>query len=263
MDLAQFGTELKARRIAQQISLTDISSETRINIRFLEAIERGDFHVLPQTYVRAFLREYALIIGLSPEEIMQKYGEILSGPKPAPSVRPDETVSISSGSSGFSDQQKRVLLIGGAVLAILVVALILTIGPVDLSPQPATEQSFDRVVNENEATATRLQPLPQQTTAAPSATDSLRLEITTMDSVWVSLTVDNLASQEYLFGSNRTRSWTAKDRFLVTMGNAGGAVFRLNGTDLGALGRRGAVIRNIPLTTATLKNPPVSERRSP
>jgi hypothetical protein len=251
MDLTQFGTELKARRVAQQISLTDISSETRINIRFLEAIERGDFHVLPQ-------------IGITPDEIMQKYSEILSGPNPAPSTRPEETVSISSGSSGFSDQQKRVLLIGGAVLAILVVALLLTtLGPVDLSRQPAAEQSFDRVVNENEAAATRLQPLPQQTAAVRPATDSLRLEITTMDSVWVSLTVDNLASQEYLFGSNRTRSWTAKDRFLVTMGNAGGAVFRLNGTDLGTLGRRGAVIRSIPITLATLKNPPIPERRSP
>jgi transcriptional regulator with XRE-family HTH domain len=263
MDLAQFGTELKARRVAQQISLTDISSETRINIRFLEAIERGDFHILPQTYVRAFLREYALIVGIAPDEMMHTYDEILSGPRPAPSAKTEEAAMTLPASSGFTDQQKRVLLVGGPILAILIVALLFMLGPLDPSLQPAVEQSFDRVVNENEAATKRMQPLPQPATAAPAAVDSLRLEITTSDSVWVSLTVDNLASQEYLFGQNRTRSWTAKDRFLVTMGNAGGATFRLNGVDLGALGRRGAVIRNIPITSTTVKSPAVPERRSP
>lgn len=263
MDLVQFGTELKTRRVAQQLSLTDISSETRINIRFLEAIERGDFHILPQTYVRAFLREYALMVGIAPEEIMRQYDEILSGPKPVPSSRTEEGSSPSLMTGGFSDQQRRVLLIGGAILGILIIALVFTLGPIDLSPQQTTELSFDRVVNENEAAAKRLQPLPQPVAAAPAQLDSLRLEIATSDSVWVSLTVDNLASQEYLFAPNRTRSWTAKDRFLVTMGNAGGATFRLNGVDLGALGRRGAVVRSIPITITSLKNPPVPERHSP
>ena len=59
MTLQEFGTFLRDKRELKRISLSDISAFTRINQRFLEAIESGNFSVLPQTYVRAFLREYA------------------------------------------------------------------------------------------------------------------------------------------------------------------------------------------------------------
>jgi cytoskeletal protein RodZ len=263
MDLVQFGTTLKNRRVGQQISLTDISSETRINIRFLEAIERGDLHVLPQTYVRAFLREYALIVGIAPEEIMHQYDEILAVPKSSAAAQTAEKPSEPGLAPRFTDQQMRVLFIGGSVLGLLVIALFFALDPIDFSSTNATEVSFDRVVRESEATATRRQPLSVPTVVTPILPDSLRLEIATMDSVWISLTADNLAAQEFLFGPNRTRAWMAKDRFLVTMGNAGGATFRLNGVDLGALGRRGAVVRNIPITLSSAKNPLASERQNP
>jgi hypothetical protein len=48
--------------------------------------------------------------------------------------------------------------------------------------------------------------------------------------------------------------WAAKERFVVTMGNAGGATFRLNGKDIGSLGKRGAIVRNSILTEANLNN---------
>lgn len=73
MDLKQFGEELKQLRLEKKISLVDISTETRINVKFLEAIERGEFHILPQTYVRAFLREYATILDLDPLDLLQRY----------------------------------------------------------------------------------------------------------------------------------------------------------------------------------------------
>ena len=84
--------------------------------------------------------------------------------------------------------------------------------------------------------------------------DSLQLEITTLDSVWISLLIDGKKGEEYLFSANRKRMWSAKERFIVTMGNAGGATFQLNGKDIGPLGKRGAVVRNAVITEANLKN---------
>ena len=72
MTLEQFAEGLKQLRIERQISLLDISTETRINIKFLAAIENGQFHMLPQTYVRAFLREYSIMVGAKPEEILRQ-----------------------------------------------------------------------------------------------------------------------------------------------------------------------------------------------
>jgi cytoskeletal protein RodZ len=49
-----FGAELRKERESRQITLQDIFAATRINIRFLEAIEDGRFDVLPAAYIRAF-----------------------------------------------------------------------------------------------------------------------------------------------------------------------------------------------------------------
>ena len=79
MNLEQFGEELKQTRLEKEISLMDISAETRISLKFLDAIEHGQFQILPQTYVRAFLREYAMMIGLDPNDIMQRYESAMIG----------------------------------------------------------------------------------------------------------------------------------------------------------------------------------------
>ena len=64
-----FSDELQKERVAKDISLADISKKTHINIKYLEAIEQGSFDILPQTYIRAFIREYALVIGLAPKAV--------------------------------------------------------------------------------------------------------------------------------------------------------------------------------------------------
>ena len=72
--------------------------------------------------------------------------------------------------------------------------------------------------------------------------------------MWISLLIDDTQGAEYIFAPHRKRICVAKERFVVTMGNAGGAVFRLNGKDIGSLGKPGAVVRNSILTKANLKN---------
>ena len=61
--MAQFYKELKELRISKEISLEDLQSKTKINIRYLEAIESGNLEVLPTPYLRLFIRAYALEIG--------------------------------------------------------------------------------------------------------------------------------------------------------------------------------------------------------
>tara|TARA_B100000287_G_scaffold393562_1_gene406899 strand:- start:625 stop:1452 length:828 start_codon:yes stop_codon:yes gene_type:complete len=61
--MAQFYKELKDLRTSKEISLEDLESKTKINIKYLNAIEHGDFDVLPTPYLRLFIRAYALEIG--------------------------------------------------------------------------------------------------------------------------------------------------------------------------------------------------------
>lgn len=65
------GETLKETREEQNMSLDTLQEKTKIQKRYLHAIENGDFHVLPGTfYARAFIKEYAIAVGLDPDELL-------------------------------------------------------------------------------------------------------------------------------------------------------------------------------------------------
>nr|WP_225445468.1 helix-turn-helix domain-containing protein [Paenibacillus arenosi] len=65
---------LKKARLEKGLSLDDVQEATKIRRRYLEAIEEGDYKVLPGSfYVRAFVKTYAETVGLNPDEILQYY----------------------------------------------------------------------------------------------------------------------------------------------------------------------------------------------
>ena len=70
--MAQFYKELKDLRTSKEISLDDLESKTKINIKYLKAIEQGDFDVLPTPYLRLFIRAYALEIGGDAERALEQ-----------------------------------------------------------------------------------------------------------------------------------------------------------------------------------------------
>lgn len=64
------GDRLRVAREEKGVDLEHISAQTRIPIRHLEAIERGDFDALPsKTYAIGFARTFAREVGLNDSEI--------------------------------------------------------------------------------------------------------------------------------------------------------------------------------------------------
>lgn len=77
--LKEFGKDLKDLREAQNITIAEISAQTRINIKFLNLMESGIFNFQPETYIRAFLKEYARCIGVNENVILTDYEKAKSG----------------------------------------------------------------------------------------------------------------------------------------------------------------------------------------
>ncbi|MCH7773761.1 MAG: helix-turn-helix domain-containing protein, partial [Bacteroidetes bacterium] len=71
--LKKFTEELKEQREKAGITLQNVAAKTRIDIKFLEALEDGNFNFLPDIYVKAFIKQYAKVVGLDEEETLQKY----------------------------------------------------------------------------------------------------------------------------------------------------------------------------------------------
>ncbi len=77
--LKKFSNELKSVREKKKIKLEQIFNKTRIDIKYLKAIETANFSVMPDVYIRAFLKEYAEYIGLNGNETLEKYKLAKSG----------------------------------------------------------------------------------------------------------------------------------------------------------------------------------------
>ena len=68
-----FYIKLKNQRQSQKIDLTDVANKTNINLKFLKAIEDGDFKVIPEEYIKLFLKTYSNHIGLDYKNIIDDY----------------------------------------------------------------------------------------------------------------------------------------------------------------------------------------------
>ena len=74
--MSSFGETLKRERELRQISLREIAEATKINLRYLDALERDDFRHLPGgVFNKGFVRAYAQFIGIDPETMVMAYLE--------------------------------------------------------------------------------------------------------------------------------------------------------------------------------------------
>jgi cytoskeletal protein RodZ len=72
--MSSFGETLKRERELRQISLREIAEATKINLRYLDALERDDFRHLPGgVFNKGFVRAYAQFIGIDPEAMVTAY----------------------------------------------------------------------------------------------------------------------------------------------------------------------------------------------
>jgi cytoskeletal protein RodZ len=281
--MTTFSEELRRAREEKNISLADISKSTRINLKYLEALDQGLFDILPQAYIRAFIREYANAVGLSPAETLQKYDILITG-KYATGQTPTQTSGWTTGAvpelhepangadvpaptEEFLVKQRSmrtiVIIASIVVLCSLVLAYVANYIWVTHSLPPARETPFQEVVREKEA---KYAPPPKPDTvsavkhdsaaASPAQTlskDSLTLNIHASSVVWMSIVRDTGTAVEMLLQPNQTRMLRTKKRFIVTTGNAGGASFRVNGKEIGTLGKEGIVLRGIIITAEGVK----------
>jgi len=72
------GEKLRLARETRGIALRDISEQTRISIRYLEAIETDDYQRLPGgIFNRSFIRAYAKFIGYDEHNALEDYARTL------------------------------------------------------------------------------------------------------------------------------------------------------------------------------------------
>ncbi len=78
---------LYAARERKGVDLYRAERDTKIRARYLGALERGDYNDLPgSVYTKGFLRNYALYLGLDPDEVLAQWRRERSEPRDAQAV---------------------------------------------------------------------------------------------------------------------------------------------------------------------------------
>ena len=97
---------LVAARERKGVDLYRAERETKIRARYLAALERGDYRDLPgAVYTKGFLRNYAIYLGLDPDEALSQWRDERGGSKergpviavPRPITAPRRGLTFSPG----------------------------------------------------------------------------------------------------------------------------------------------------------------------
>ncbi len=242
--MESFPEYLKKQREEKKIRLSDIAAQTKISIKFLEAIESGEYHLLPDTYMRAFIKDYARTIGLDPDETMNRFTLHMamtiagSEQKELQPKESDGKESVEKKPLVFTKTQKIGAGVGGVV--VLVVLSYLAFSP--------GKKSRDRITDYDKAEMFDQQKFDSAYEAATKVhADSSQLGLAATDTVWVNLVVDDGKTYDLLLKPGASLSFWGKKKFNMTIGNAGGLIVSLNGHRYPPFGQNGIVIRDLTI----------------
>jgi len=257
--MGQLGELLKETRQNKEVSLEEVEQELKIRKKYLQALEEEDFSIMPpEVYVKGFLCNYAIYLGLDPEEVKALYiGEsVEKGKKNGLMGRAGQIVGEETRPRAFpmdmSLTQSRLLAFPFLVmaLAILAFALLGLWAFRQYFPLPAETGP------ETKAAVTAIQPRPTFTptsvvtqatptlvgTPTPKVYTGVEVELVMLERAWLQVHVDGTKVFEGVFDEGTKITWNGKERVAVRCNNAGGVEVTLNGQNLGPLGKRGQVV---------------------
>lgn len=252
--LNEFGLHLRQARENRGLSLRQIAGATKISTVALEALERGDFSRLPGgIFSRAFVRAYAIEVGLDPDETVQQYAALAEAIANAAS-RPPVPAEISDDDRAFLERQRQAGVWLRVVAAVLFVAIIGGFAwwmtsrskqsasaqtPVEPPPSQTTPaQTAPTVSPASSASSTSEAPAP----AAPQA-HAIVLKLHADDGSWVQVTADGRSVMSRNLTAGETQTIEADREVALQFGNAGAISWTINGRTAKALGGPGEVKR--------------------
>jgi cytoskeleton protein RodZ len=90
-------------------------------------------------------------------------------------------------------------------------------------------------------------PLPDIQAATSGLSSPYRLVARVSEATWIRVRMEDGASTEETVPAGAVREWVSNRPFVLTVGNAGGVLFELNGRALPPLGAKGSVISRLVL----------------
>lgn len=143
----EIGEILKEARIEKGYTLDDLQQTTKIQRRYLQAIEDGNTDILPgRFYARAFVKQYADIVGLDGEKLLEEH---LNETSKQASEDFAEQVNVPPSRSTQAKRGQGVSSVQEYLPTVLIILLVVAIfGVIYFAWRQANEATGDSLINE-------------------------------------------------------------------------------------------------------------------
>lgn len=278
--IASLSEKLRRERELRGVSLKQISEDTKIGVRFLEALEDGALERIPgEFYRRSYLRAYARYLGLDEDRAVNAYNY-------------SKVESDNGGGGASMDEGDGPAWIRWALAAAVVaVPLLLFLRPqtdstsapkledrtsltssalpepepdrLDASSSPPKSEPSSPAPDEASATseASDRQALPTFPTSRPDPSpgpaeipvaadfgDGMSFVISVDEACWLEVMADGEVVVSGLKDVGYRGQFTAREEVRLWLGNAGGVRLWVNGQSMRPLGESGQVRKDVMIT---------------
>jgi cytoskeletal protein RodZ len=268
--MSSVGETLRRERLRKELGLEQISRETKISARLLEAIEKDRFDLLPGgVFAKSFVRQYARFLGLEEEEVAAELekavhpgGELPSfaSAAPEPAYKVPRMVEWEGGGRSNSSVLSALALVVAVMLVCSALyawwlrsrrpaAVTAPIAAVRRAPtaitkaaEPVPERQVEAPVPQVKQAEAAAVPVD---TANPAA--ALQVSLTADADDWLRVSTDGKVVMSDVLRASEVKTFAAREAVLIRVGNAGSLQITVNGKPAGPLGPKGQV-RTVEVT---------------
>lgn len=269
LPLKSAGAFLKEMRESKNISQEEAAKATHIHLSVLKNLEADDYSAISPVYARGFLRLYAEYLGVSKDEVMERFQDVSQTQKKSRVIIPSAPKEASGpvGPNIFSQALTLIKAVDYRVFVILVLVVLVIMGfgkikkmrsqrPV--KARTAVVQAEKPKAVKPAAPAAKKEPAVASAKEKPAAVSVKQTSVTPRERVvlvvrakaktWLQVKVDGKTVFQNVLNRGSAESWTADKKIEMTIGNAGSVELELNGRILEKIGRPGQTLKNVTVT---------------
>ncbi|MBI2875486.1 MAG: DUF4115 domain-containing protein [Candidatus Tectomicrobia bacterium] len=267
------GERLNKERKRKGLSIHDVATVTKIQPRFIQALEEDRFEILPSSvFIKGFLKSYASCLGMDPEEVIELYREQFAQQAQQKSLVKEggggTLLEVEALPAGHRKRRKgpwKFLAFVFAVFFLFWAGRYLygrwqappgegprpeesgTPSPLlvpESPPGPSAPggKGMSGALPQEGALERRTEVPPPEATKSQGK-EPLVLSVVAQEEAWIRVEIDGKDARQLFLKAGQSRQWKASEGFLLTIGNASAVRVHLNGKAVALPPAPGNVLR--------------------
>lgn len=237
--MGYIGQDLKKERELKGISLEEIAESTKINIRFLRALEEDQLDILPGKFLtKSIMRTYVQYLGIENKQILDRLYQEASLQDKVREITLPSLPTHKELSTRAKNLIRSLVILFSFIIIVFGLFLVFKNDAGEKTPiPPPVQKSIPEADEKPAASPVKPEPKPQE----------LSFKFNFQQTTWIQIYADEelVLSREMRTGEEFLV--VAYESLLLNVGNAGGFSYTINNKPGKALGEPGRVVNSVQI----------------